>query len=95
LAISVVASRVTPAQDGPISYGERSDIIFGPRQSACPVIVRSLRDSPKKPRAAPPAGILSVWQIKENPLGNDLLIIVNGLIRLPPFCRPWLTLPLC
>jgi hypothetical protein len=85
LAISVVASRVTPAQDGPIGYSERSDIIFGARQSARPVIIRSLRDSPKKPHAAPPAGILSVWQIKENPLGNDLLIIVNGLISLPSF----------
>ena len=67
---------------------ERSNMIFRPRRSACSVIVRSLRDSPKKPHAAPPAGILSVWQIKENPVGNDLLIIVNGLISLPPFCRP-------
>ena len=37
----------------------------------------SLRDSPKKPHATPPAGILSVWQIKENPVSNDLLIIVT------------------
>jgi len=45
---------------------ERSDMIFRPRRSACSVIVRSLRDSPKKPHAAPPAVILSIWQIKEN-----------------------------
>jgi hypothetical protein len=63
-------------------------MIFGPRGSACSVIARSLRDSPKKPHAAPPAGILSLWQIKENPVSNDLLIIVNGLISLalPPLC---------
>ena len=60
-------------------------MILGARARACPVTVRSLRDSPKKPHAAPPAGILSVWQIKENPVGNDLLIIVNGLISCPPF----------
>jgi hypothetical protein len=67
-----------------MSYRERSDIIFGTRHSAGPVIARSLTGLPKKPHAAPPAGILSVWQIKENPLGNDPLIIVNGWISLPP-----------
>jgi hypothetical protein len=100
LAISVVASRVTPAQDGPINYQERSawsssDMILGPRQSACSVTVRWLRDSPKKPHAAPPADILSVWQIKENPVGNDLLIIVNSLINLPPFLPTVAQAPFC
>jgi len=55
------------------------------------LLFRSLRDSPKKPHAAPPAGILSVWQIKGNPVGNDLLIIVNGLISLPLILPTWLT----
>jgi hypothetical protein len=73
----------------------RSEMILGPRQSACSVTFHSLKDSPKKPHAAPPAGILSVWQIKENPVGNDLLIIVNGLISLPPFLRTVAQAPLC
>src|SRR6516165_1555079 len=64
---------------------ERSDVIFGPRGSAGPVTVRSLRDSPKSPHASPPAGILSVWQIKENPVGNDLLTSLTGLMSLPHF----------
>src|SRR6516165_10527637 len=64
---------------------ERSDVIFGPRGSAGSVTVRSLRDSPKKPHASPPAGILSVWQIKENPVGNDLLTSLTGLMSLPHF----------
>jgi hypothetical protein len=87
----VVASRVTPAQDGPhqLHGAPRHDL--APRASACLVIVASLRDSPKKPRAAPPASILSACQIKENPAGNDLLIIVNGWIAASPiFCQPWL-----
>jgi hypothetical protein len=45
-------------------------------------------DSPKKPHAAPPAGILSVWQIKGNRTGNDLLIIVNGLMALAHLAHP-------
>ena len=74
-----------------MSYRERSDVIFATRHSAGPVIARSLTGPPKKPPAAPPAGILSVWQIKENPVGNDLLIIVNGLdepktVAQPPLC---------
>jgi hypothetical protein len=73
----------------------RSEMSLGPRQSACSVTFRSLRDSPKKPHAAPPAGILSVWQIKENPVGNDLLIIVNGLMSLPPFLPTVAQTPLC
>ena len=70
-------------------------MILGPRQSACSVTVRWLRDSPKKPHAAPPVGILSVWQIKENPVGNDLLIIVNSLMSLPPFLPTVAQAPLC
>jgi hypothetical protein len=49
----------------------------------------------KKPHAAPPAGILSVWQIKENPVGNDLLIIVNSLMSLPPFLPTVAQTPFC
>jgi hypothetical protein len=45
-------------------------------------VLHSVRDSPKKPHAAPPAGILSVCQIKENRVANDLLIIVNDLVTL-------------
>jgi hypothetical protein len=36
--------------------------------------------NPKKPHAAPPKGILSVWKIKENRVDNDLLIIVNDWV---------------
>jgi hypothetical protein len=82
LAISVVASRLTPAQDGPHQF---EGALPAPRASACLIVIRSLRDSPKKPHAAPPASILSAWQIKENPVGNDPLIIVNRWISLPPF----------
>ena len=74
---------------------ERSDVIFGPRGSAGSVTVRWLRDSPKKPHASPPAGILSVWQIKENPVGNDILIIVNGLDELTPILPTVAQPPLC
>jgi len=78
LAISVVASGVLRLpQDGPISYQERSawsgiDVIAGARPSARSVISSLVKGLPKKPHATPPAGILSVWQIKENPVSNDL-----------------------
>src|SRR6201981_858594 len=68
---------------------ERSDMIIRARKRVlghC-LLVKGL--PPKKPHAAPPAGILSVWQIKENPVGNDLLIIVNGFFSPPPFFPPW------
>jgi hypothetical protein len=42
----------------------------------------------KSPHAAPPPGILSVWQIKGNRAGNDLLIIVNGLMALAHLAHP-------
>jgi hypothetical protein len=74
---------------------KRLDTVFNSRGSACSVTVRSLRDPPKKPHATPPAGILSIWQIKENLVGNDLLIIVNGLISVPPILPTVAEAPLC
>ena len=62
--------------------------MFGPRLDRAPVHCSLYWDSPKKPYAAPPKGILSVWQIKGNRVGNDLLIIVNGLMALAPFHPP-------
>jgi hypothetical protein len=63
-------------------------MIAGARQSARSVISSLDKGLPKKkPHATPPAGILSVWQIKENPVSNDLLIIVN--VEPTALCRPW------
>src|SRR5262249_60909627 len=72
----------------PISYKERTDMILGARRSACSIILRLLRDSPKRPPAAPPAGILSLWPIKKKPVGNDPFIIVNNLISPAHFSDP-------
>jgi len=42
---------------------------------------------PQKSAPLHQTGILSAWQIEENPPGNDLLIIVNGWVSSPPSCR--------
>jgi hypothetical protein len=62
--------------------------MFGRRLDRAPVHYSPYWGLPKKPHAAPPEGILSVWQIKGNRVGNDLLIIVNGLMALALFCPP-------
>ncbi len=68
---------------------------FGSRRSARSSIVRIVKGLPKKAPCRTTRGILSVWQIKENPVGNDLLIIVNGLISLPSILPIVAQAPLC
>jgi len=74
---------------------ERSDVIFRPARKRGLGHRSFVKGLPKKPHASPPAGILSVWQIKENPVGNDLLIIVNGLDEPTPILPTVAQPPLC
>src|SRR6202042_2618292 len=71
LAMSVVASRITPNQGGRGELGRAHERVD--RSSTHPH-----EDFPR-PHVLLPNPILLVWRIEENRIGNRLLIIVNAL----------------